>query len=159
TLDTRPCADDDFVLLYTSGTVAAPKGVPTPYKNFLANARLSAPEHEIEPDSILLTAAPLSQLYGVVAVDVRFAAGATMAMLPVFSPPALAEAIDAHRPTQLFTAPAHMAACLQAGLLTPERLRSLRLLQISGSACPPELARTIQDLMPEGKLVQLWGMS
>jgi cyclohexanecarboxylate-CoA ligase len=158
-LDARPRADDDFVLLYTSGTVAAPKGVPTPYKKFLANARMSAPEHGIEPQSILLTAAPLSHLYGLFAVNLTFAAGATMALLPAFTPPALAEALDAYRPTQLFTAPAHMTACLQAGLLTPERLRSLAFLQISGSACPPELARRIQDMMPNGKVTQLWGMS
>jgi cyclohexanecarboxylate-CoA ligase/acyl-CoA synthetase len=159
TLDTRPRADGDFVLLYTSGTVAAPKGVPMPYRKFLANARMSAPEHEIGPDSILLTAAPLSHLYGLFAVNLTFAAGAAMALLPAFAPPALADALDRYRPTHLFTAPAHMAACLQAGLLTPERLRPLRFLQISGSACPPELARRIQDMMPDGKVVQLWGMS
>ncbi len=76
-----------------------------------------------------------------------------------FSPPALAEAIDALQPTQLFTAPAHMTACLQAGLLNQERLRPLRFLQISGSACPPELAQAVQAMMPDGKVVQLWGMS
>ncbi|MGD9920072.1 MAG: class I adenylate-forming enzyme family protein [Pseudorhodoplanes sp.] len=158
-LESRPQADDDFVLLYTSGTVAAPKGVPTPYRKFLANARMSAPEHEIGPRSILLTAASLSHLYGLFAVNLTFAAGATMALLPAFTPPALAEALDTYRPTQLFTAPAHMTACLQAGLLTPERLGSLAMLQISGSACPPELARRIQDMMPNGKVTQLWGMS
>ena len=159
TIAERPSAADEFVLLYTSGTVAAPKGVPVPYRNFLSNARLSAPELEIGPDSILLTAAPLSHLYGLFAVNLAFAAGAALALLPAFTPPALAEAIDAYKPTQLFTAPAHMTACLQAGLLTPERLRTLRFLQISGSACPPELAQTIQDMMPDGKVVQLWGMS
>jgi cyclohexanecarboxylate-CoA ligase/acyl-CoA synthetase len=158
-LDGRPRADDDFVLLYTSGTVAAPKGVPMPYKKFLANTRLSATELEIGSSSILLTAAPLSHLYGLFAVNLAFAAGATLALLPVFTPPALAEALDRYKPTQLFTAPAHMTACLQAGLLTPERLRSLALLQISGSACPPELAQRIQEMMPDGKVVQLWGMS
>jgi cyclohexanecarboxylate-CoA ligase/acyl-CoA synthetase len=158
-LDSRPAASDDFVLLYTSGTVAAPKGVPMPYRKFLTNASLSAAELEIGPDSTLLTAAPLSHLYGLFAVNLAFAAGATLALLPAFAPPALADALDAYRPTELFTAPAHMTACLQAGLLTPERLRSLRFLQISGSACPPELAQTIQTMMPDGKVVQLWGMS
>lgn len=155
----QPIADDTFVLLYTSGTVAAPKGVPTPYKKFLANARLSAPELGIDADSILLSAAPFSHLYGLFSVNLALSAHATIALLPAFSPPALAEAIDAFRPTGLFTAPAHMSACLQAGLLTAERLRSLKFLQISGSACPPQLARTIQAMMPDGKVVQLWGMS
>ena len=155
----RPDAADTFVLLYTSGTVAAPKGVPTPYRKFLANARLSAPELGIGESSVLLSAAPFTHLYGLFTVNLALAAGATVALLPAFSPPALAEAIDAYRPTQLFTAPAHMTACLQAGLLNPQRLASLRFLQISGSACPPELARAIQDMMPNGKVVQLWGMS
>lgn len=158
-VDGRPHPDDDFVLLYTSGTMAAPKGVPMPYKKFLANARLSATELEIGPSSILLTAAPLSHLYGLFAVNLALAAGATMALLPVFTPPALAEALDDYNPTQLFTAPAHMTACLQAGLLTRERLRTLAFLQISGSACPPDLAQRIQEMMPDGKVVQLWGMS
>ncbi len=154
-----PNAADNFVLLYTSGTVSAPKGVPTPYRKFLANARMSADELEITPDSILLSAAPYSHLYGMFTINLALAKGATVALLPVFSPPALAEAIDRYRPTQLFTAPAHMTASLQANLLYPERLSSLRFLQISGSACPPELARAVQAMMPGGKVTQLWGMS
>ena len=159
TLDEHPQSSDNFVLLYTSGTVSAPKGVPTPYRKFLANARLSARELEIDSSSILLSAAPFTHLYGLFSTNLALAAGATIALLPVFSPPALAQAIDTFRPTQLFTAPAHMTACLQAGLLNEARLRSLRFLQISGSACPRELAQTIQAMMPEGKVVQLWGMS
>jgi len=38
----RPNADDRFLLLYTSGTTAAPKGVPITYRKFLTNAHLSA---------------------------------------------------------------------------------------------------------------------
>lgn len=159
TLDARPESADDFVLLYTSGTVSAPKGVPTPYRKFLANARMSARELQIDSSSILLSAAPFTHLYGLFSTNLALAAGATVALLPAFSPPALAEAIDSFRPTQLFTAPAHMTACLHAGLLNQERLASLRFLQISGSACPSELAQTIQAMMPDGKVVQLWGMS
>ena len=155
----KPRAIDDFVLLYTSGTVSAPKGVPMPYRKFLANARMSAEALEITPDSILLSAAPFSHLYGMFTINLALAAGATVALLPAFSPPALAEALDKYRPTQAFTAPAHMTACLQANLLTPKRLASLRFLQISGSACPPELAQAVQALMPNGKVTQLWGMS
>ena len=58
-------------------------------------------------------------LYGMFTVNLALAAGATMALLPAFSPPALAEALDQYRPTQAFTAPAHMTACLQANLLNP----------------------------------------
>src|SRR5262249_13553764 len=85
--------------------------------------------------------------------------GATIALMPPFTPPALAAAIDATRPTALFCAPAHMAACLNEGLLTRERLASLRFLQISGSYCAPALAHALQALMSTANVAQLGGMS
>lgn len=155
----RPEPSDRFLLLYTSGTTAAPKGVPIAYERFLANARLSAPELGLGPNSILLSAAPFTHLYGLFSIHLAIAAGACTAVLPAFSPGALAAALDAYRPTGVFVAPAHMAACLNEGLLTPERLSSLGFMLISGSACPPELARSLQDIMTVGKVCQLWGMS
>ncbi|MFI4997387.1 MAG: class I adenylate-forming enzyme family protein [Hyphomicrobiales bacterium] len=155
----RPEASHRFLLLYTSGTSAAPKGVSVPYRNYLVNARLSAAELAIDASSIVMTLAPFTHLYGLFSINLALAAGATMAILPAFTPPALAAALEATRPTALMTAPAHMAACLQARLLTRERLASVSILQISGSVCPPELARAVQDLMPRGEVHQLWGMS
>lgn len=155
----RVAATDRFLLLYTSGTTAAPKGVPVDYLRFLANASLSAAELGIDHTSILLSAAPFTHLYGLFSVNLALTTGAAIAIMPPFTPAALAAALDACRPTALFSAPAHMSACLNQGLLTRERLASLKFLQISGSNCPPALAHAVQDLMPDGKVAQLWGMS
>ena len=152
-------ATDRFVLLYTSGTTAAPKGVPVDYARFLFNASHSAAELEIDRSSILLSAAPYTHLYGLFSVNLALTTGAATAIMPPFTPPALAAALDACRPTGLFVAPAHMSACLNEGLLTRERLASLRFVLISGSICPPALAHAVQELMPNGKVLQLWGMS
>ena len=132
-------ATDRFVLLYTSGTTAAPKGVPVDYARFLFNASHSAAELEIDRASILLSAAPYTHLYGLFSVNLALTTGAATAIMPPFTPPALAAALDACRPTGLFVAPAHMSACLNEGLLTRERLASLRFVLISGSICPPAL--------------------
>jgi cyclohexanecarboxylate-CoA ligase len=155
----RPAATDLFLLLYTSGTTAAPKGVPIAYRKFLPNAVLSARELGIDEKSILLAAAPFTHLYGLFSLNLAFATGAATALLPSYSPPALAEALDRYRPSGLFVAPTHMIALLNEGLLTKERLASLRFILISGSACPPDLARAVQDLMPSGEVHQLWGMT
>jgi cyclohexanecarboxylate-CoA ligase len=152
-------ATDRFLLLYTSGTAAAPKGVPVPYRKYLANARLSATELGLNSSSILLSAAPFTHLYGLFTLNLALACGATTAILSGFTPQTLAASLDSERPTALFVAPAHMAACLNAGLLTVERLASLAILQISGSVCPPDLARAVQQLMPHGEVHQLRGMS
>ncbi len=155
----RANADDRFLLLYTSGTTAAPKGVPVDYRRFLANARLSAAELKIDSASVLLSAAPFTHLYGLFSVNLALSAGATIAVMPAFTPAALAAAIDASRPTGLFVAPAHMAACLNEGLLTPQRLACVKFVLISGSVCPPALALAVQERLANGKVLQLWGMS
>ncbi len=153
-------AEDPFVLLYTSGTTSSPKGVPIEARCFLSNARMAAQELGLTTGSIVMSAAPFTHLYGLFTLNLAFSTGAAIALLPTFSPPALADVLDGLRPTALFTAPAHVAACRDAGLLTRERLASLSFVMISGSACPPELARETQALMPaDGKVLQLWGMS
>ena len=106
---------DDFLLLYTSGTTASPKGVPHAYRDFLANARLSARELSVEPHDVLLSAAPFTHLYGLFSINMALAAGACVALLPAFTPPELARALRELKPTIAFTAPAHIAACLNAG--------------------------------------------
>lgn len=155
----RPHAQDRFLLLYTSGTTSAPKGVPVAYRKFLPNAARSAEELGIDETSVLLSAAPFTHLYGLFSLHLALAAGAATALLPAYSPADFARALDRDRPTGLFVAPAHMAACLAEGLLTRERLAAVRFVLISGSACPPDLAQAVQERMPNGEVLQLWGMS
>lgn len=151
--------EDDFLLLYTSGTTAAPKGISVDYARFLSNAALCAEEMGVGKGATLLSAAPATHLYGLLSLNLAIVTGALTATLPSFSPEGLAAALEAHRPTGLFVAPAHIAACASQGLLTEERLSSLDFVMISGSACPPQLARDLQAIMPCGKVCQLWGMS
>ena len=121
--------------------------------------RAAPPSSRSTASSILLSAAPFTHLYGLFSVNLALTTGAATAILPTFTPAALAAALDHCRPTGLFVAPAHMSACLNEGLLTRERLASLRFVLISGSVCPPALAHAVQERMPNGEVLQLWGMS
>ena len=155
----EPHGADPFLLLFTSGTTSAPKAVPLSYQNMLSNARLSAPEHQLTADDRILSAPPFGHLYALYSLHLALWVGATTVLLPVFSPPALAGCLRALRPTALFSAPAHMAACLGLGLLEDGVLNNLRLLVMSGSAVPGSVARAVQALMPNGHVSQLWGMT
>jgi non-ribosomal peptide synthetase component E (peptide arylation enzyme) len=154
-----PAAADPFLLLYTSGTTSAPKAVPHTYQTLLSNARLGAPEHAIAADSRVLSAAPFSHLFGLYSLHVCWSVGAAAVLLPVFTPPELAQAIERDRPTALWTAPAHMAACRALGLFDKHDFSSLRLAIVSGSACPPELMRWLAARLPHCAMTQLWGMT
>ncbi|HUQ76483.1 MAG TPA: AMP-binding protein [Burkholderiales bacterium] len=157
--DLAPAPADPFLLLYTSGTSSSPKAVPQTYQTMLGNARLSAPEHRITGEDVLLSVAPYTHLFGLYSFHLALSVGATNLLLPAFTPPDCAKAIASGRPTVLFVAPAHLAAMLKAGLLDTTDLSSIRLVITSGSACPPELARAVAAKLPNGKFTQLWGMT
>jgi cyclohexanecarboxylate-CoA ligase len=155
----EPHGADPFLLLFTSGTTSAPKAVPLSYQNMLSNVRLSAPEHQLDASDTILSAPPFGHLYALYSLHLALWTGATTALLPVFSPPALAACLRKHQPTALFSAPAHMAACLGLGLLDEQILSHLKLVVMSGSAVPQSVARALQGLMPAGTVSQLWGMT
>jgi len=155
----EPAAGDPILLLYTSGTTSAPKAVPHNSHTLLSNARLGVPEHRVGPGDRILSAAPFSHLFGLYALHVCMAAGATAVLLPAFTPPDLAQTIDQGKPTALWTAPAHIAACRAGGLFDKQDFSSLRLAVMSGSACPPELVRWFAARLPGCAVTQLWGMT
>ena len=154
-----PVAADPFLLLYTSGTTAAPKAVPHNYHTMLSNARLSAPEHRLGPEDRILSAAPYAHLFGLYALHTALWTGAAQLLLAEFTPPDLAAAVAAGAPTALWTAPAHIAASRAAGILDGSVWSSLRLAIMSGSACPPELVRDLAACLPACAVTQLWGMT
>lgn len=85
--------------------------------------------------------------------------GAAHALFPPFRPDTYCQAIEQLRPTVLFTAPAHIAACWKAGLLERTDFSSLRIVGISGAPCPPPVAAALQQVAKNGKVLVLWGMT
>jgi cyclohexanecarboxylate-CoA ligase/acyl-CoA synthetase len=161
-VDPRPvplAASDAFVLLYTSGTTAAPKGVPHPYHTFLSNFRIAAQELGVGPQDVLLCAAPFTHLYGLSALSVALCAGASVVLLPAYSPQEFADLLVRERPTVVYAGPAHVANCLGSGLLDGKDCSSVRFVVLSGAAVPPELARGLEAKLGGGKVLQLWGMT
>ena len=166
-IDTGPFEDirtpgvaaDPAILCFTSGTSAAPKAVVHSAYTMLANNRLCAPIYDLRADEVVLSGAPFTHAFGICIINFALSLGATQLLLPAFRPDLFVQTILNSRPTTLFTAPAHVAACLKAGLLDDVEFPSLRIATISGSSCPPQLAHALQQRMPNGKVMQMWGMT
>ena len=154
-----PDARDAFLLLYTSGTTASPKAVPHPSRTLLGNSRLGAREHGVTPESRVLCAAPLSHLYGLYSLHCAWSVGACTVLLPAFKPDELAKTVERDRPTALWTGPAHVAACRNAGLFDRHDWSSLKLAIVSGSMAPSALMHDFQQKVPGCAVTQLWGMT
>ena len=158
-LDDPPAPDDPCLMMYTSGTTASPKGVATTYRPFLNNARLAAVEFAMTPDDVVLSAAPFTHLYGLCAMHLALNAGAAVCLLPRFAPADFAATVESGGATVLFTGPAHNTGCLAAGLFDGHDFASVRFSIISGAPCSPELARTVDEKLINGRVLQLWGMT
>jgi cyclohexanecarboxylate-CoA ligase/acyl-CoA synthetase len=152
-------AADPAILCFTSGTSAAPKAVVHSSYTMLANNRLCRRLYELTAADVALSGAPFTHAFGICIINFALSAGATQLLLPAFRPDSLVETIARKRPTMLFAAPAHLAACQKAGLLDQADLSSLRVLTISGSVCLPALAHALQQRMPAGRVMQMWGMT
>jgi acyl-CoA synthetase (AMP-forming)/AMP-acid ligase II len=155
----EPGPSDPFLLLYTSGTTAAPKGVVHPYRTMLGNGRVSAPEHGLHEESRVLCAAPLSHLYGLYSLHCAWAVGACTVLLAAFKPDDLGSIVEHLKPTALWTAPAHVAASRAAGAFERYDWSSLELAIVSGSIAAPSLVRYFAEKLPRCAVTQLWGMT
>jgi cyclohexanecarboxylate-CoA ligase/acyl-CoA synthetase len=151
--------DDAFLLLYTSGTTSAPKAVSVTFNHFLSNARLAAGEFGLTADDRILCLAPYTHLYGLYTLQLGLCVGASACMVPAFSPPDFIEALRRLRPTVLFGAPGHIAACMQQRLFQGVDLESLRIAVLSGTTVPPALSTAFEHMLPRGKVMQAWGMT
>jgi cyclohexanecarboxylate-CoA ligase len=154
-----PVASDPAILCFTSGTSSAPKAVVHNYQTMLANNRIAAPIYELTADDVVLGGPPFTHAFGLCVLNFTLMAGATSILMPAFTPPAFIELVETGKPTVAFVAPAHVAACLKAGLLESGDLSSLRIATISGSACPPDIAYALEGAMPNGSVGQMWGMT
>src|SRR2546428_462853 len=150
---------DPFLLLYTSGTTASPKAVPHAYRTMLGNSRLGAQEHRLDARSRVLCPAPFSHLYGLYSLHCAWSVGACTVLLPAFKPDELALTVERERATALWTAPAHVAACRNAGLFDKHDWSSLKLAIVSGSMAPPTLVHYFAEKLPGCAVTQLWGMT
>ena len=158
-IDHAPSAADPHLLLYTSGTTSAPKGVPLNSHNMLSNARMDAPEKGLTAEDRILTAAPFSHLYGLYAFHLGLATGMANTLLPAFTPPDLARHIETLKPTAVWLAPAHGAAMIAAGLIEKHDFSSLKMALFAGSAAPPAMMRALAEAWPGCQICQLWGMT
>lgn len=161
---TTPCkadtrADDLFILLYTSGTTTMPKGVPHRYNGFLTNARSCSEAYGFTCRDKLLSVAPMTHLYGLFVLNMTLACAGVSVLLPAFSPQEFIDVVKTRKPTAIFAGPAHFSTCFQAGLLRPEDFKDTRFICLSGSHVPNDLAKKVDQLLLNGKVGQLWGMS
>jgi acyl-CoA synthetase (AMP-forming)/AMP-acid ligase II len=69
------------------------------------------------------------------------------------------ETLKRTKPTVLIAGPAHIAPCLQQRLFADVDFSALRFVVLSGSTVLAALSGAFEELLPNGRVVQAWGMT
>jgi long-chain acyl-CoA synthetase len=139
-------ADDDAVVLYTSGTTGKPKGAQLTHSNLAINADVSKQLFSVEHDDVILGALPLFHAFGqTCALNTAVSAGAALALIPRFDADRALTTVERDRVTVFEGVPTMYAALLHH----PERERfdvsTLRACVSGGAAMPVELLRGFEQ--------------
>ena len=143
----RPAVYDetaDLAVMYTSGTMGKPKGVPLSHRALVENAVRVAELLEISSDDRVLGAVPFFAIFGFGVMLGTMARGATIVLQPSFDPArALALIADA-KVTVLHGVPTQYHLLMREEAFNPSRLTSLRAGVIAGSSVDEALVRRVR---------------
>ena len=130
-------AEDEAVILYTSGTTGKPKGAVLTQLNMLLNAQVSAQSVIfLTSGDVILGCLPLFHSFGqTCAMNAGFHAGATLVLLPRFEPAAALELMISANVT-VFEGVPTMYIGLLAAARSDDRRPNLRMAVSGGASLP-----------------------
>lgn len=129
--------DDCAMLLYTSGSTGAPKGVMVPHRQLLWNALATTTAWELGAADVGLVATPLFHTGGWhVFLTTLLSRGGTVVVLGAFDAERYMDALHRYRVTMSFGVPTQLDL-LQRATQWGRPLPSLRTFIAGGAPCPP----------------------
>ncbi len=137
--------DDEAVLLFTSGSSGAPKGVVLTHRNLLANVHQFASRLGFPPDSKLLGCLPLFHSFGLtVTLFYPLIEGLNMVSYPSpLDSKRLGDLIEMHRVALLLSTPTFLRGYMRR--VAPEKLKCLKVVVTGAEKLPPSLAQSFCD--------------
>lgn len=148
------------LILYTSGTTGAPKGVTLTHGNLLANALGVLAYLELDADDSVLGVLPFYYAYGASVLHTHLIAGASLVLAPnLLFPHQLMEWVARERVTGLSGVPSIFALLLDRVALADYDLSSLRYLTQAGGAMTQALATRLRAALPGRALYVMYGQT
>src|SRR5215469_8831307 len=156
-----PIYDPDAILalIYTSGTTGRPKGVEIRHANILENAYHTNFWLPLEEGAVHLHAAPIFHIADFPFMFGAAAFGACQVTIPKFSPQAFCETVQRERITHTVLVPTMINMLTQFPELGKYDLTSFEHLSYGGSPMAPELVHRTRQVLPNVKIVQVYGLS
>ena len=148
-----------LALIYTSGTTGRPKGVEMTHSSILENLYHTSFWFPLEEGAVHLHAAPIFHIADFPFMFAAPAFGACQLTVPKFNPQTFCDAVQGERVTHTVLVPTMINMLTQFPDLKNYDLTSLKHLGYGGSPMAPELVHRTRQVLPNVKLVQVYGLS
>jgi long-chain acyl-CoA synthetase len=157
----EPCYDPDAIvaLIYTSGTTGQPKGVVLTHSNILSDVNNFNYWMRYREGGVFLHAAPMFHIADFPAMFAAPMFGAGQVTLARFQPETFCELVAKERVNYTVLVPTMINFLVQFAESHSHDLTSLEVLAYGGSPMAPPLIRRTRELLPQTKLVQVYGLS
>lgn len=153
-------ADDAALILYTSGTTGAPKGVTLTHGNLLANASAVVRYLELSEHDSVLSILAFYYAYGASVLHTHLLSGGCVVLAQnLLFPHLLMDTIARERITGFSGVPSTYALLLERVKLVDYDLSSLRYLTQAGGAMSATLTRRLRNALPDARLFVMYGQT
>lgn len=138
--------DDVAVILYTSGTTGKPKGAMLTHRNLYSNAKDIAAYLGFKPEDKIIATLPMFHVFCLtVVLNASVVSGATMLMMPKFSPQDVFKVANTYGATVFAGVPTMYNFILQTGKQMGATLPTLRFCISGGASMPIALLHAFES--------------
>ena len=150
--------DDEALLLFTGGTTGSGKGVPLSHRNIVSNGMQVGLALSAAPEDLMLHVAPMFHSADLLGTAITLAGGAH-SYLGAPTLEGFIEALQTRRVSFTMIPPVLLHGLVHTGALDAARLDALRIFISGGAPVPFALLERAQASLPNGSMVQGYGLT